>query len=256
MWGQFLPFSSPQTPILPEIVAQSSSIIVVMTATSPTPDQDLLTRVVSGLDFNDGQTVAMGPHHQGEVRLFELNEPGLPERIIIKKATGKGWRRWASLRTLRHEHTAYQRLCGVVGIPPCLGFVSNAYLVLGYVSGRPIKPGERLPQKALEQLKVTISNMHEQGVAHGDLKRHANILLTEADDLVVIDFGTAWLKKSGFHPLNHWVFKFLAQTDLNAWIKHKYLGYDGVDPIDQAILKRSGLERMLTYWRSRKRSKP
>ena len=227
-----------------------------MTSNSPAPDQDLLTRVVTSLDFKAGQPVAMGPHHQGEVRLFEVNEPGLPERIIIKKATGKGWRRWATSRTLKHEHTAYQRLQGMVGVPPCLGFVSNAYLVLGYISGRPINPGERLPERALGQLKETIQHMHGQGVAHGDLKRHANILLTDEDDLVVVDFGTAWLKKSGFHPFNHWVFRFLAQTDLNAWVKHKYLGYEQVDPIDQTSLRRSRLERMLTYWRSRKRSNP
>jgi len=64
--------------------------------------------------------------------------------------------------------------------------------------------------------------MHQLQVTHIDLKKKDNLLVTHDDKPCMIDFGTAVIKKSGFHPLNALLFKLAKRFDYNAWIKQKY----------------------------------
>ncbi len=220
---------------------------------SPTAIQEALAQFLAKLDFDSGVVVTDETHHQGEVRRFDPNDPMLPEHIIIKRPQGMGLRRRLSQQTLRREAKAYQRLAGVAGIPRCFGFYQDQYLVLEYIDGEPITPHHEIADVSWAGLLMTIQAMHAHGVAHGDLKKKDNLLITSGGEIYVIDLGTALVKRTGWHPINHRLFGFLAQTDLNAWVKHKYKGYEGVAVEDQAHLQRSWLERMLTQWRSRNR---
>lgn len=220
---------------------------------SPTAIQEALAQFLAKLDFEAGVLVTDETHHQGEVRRFDPNDPTLPEHIIIKRPQGTGLRRRLSQQTLRREAKAYQRLAGVAGIPRCFGFYQDEYLVLEYIDGQPIQTHAQINQSSWHNLLQTIQAMHAHGVAHGDLKKKDNLLITADGEIYVIDLGTALVKRTGWHPINHRIFRFLAQTDLNAWVKHKYKGYDGVAVEDQTYLQRSWLERMLTQWRSRNR---
>lgn len=270
--GTSWPNFESSTPILPEILAQSSSIIDPMTQI-PTPanppvDPNALAAYLKTLDFQAGQRVTHASHHQGEVRLFEPNHPDLPAKLIIKRPflktterqqglrLGREIKRWLSLYTLKREHSAYQRLDQVSGTPTCFGLFFETYLVLEFIDGQPLSETSNTDPSVFGHLRDTIDAMHAAGVAHGDLKRQDNILITPQGAPKVIDLGTALTKKTGFHPINHWLFAFLAQTDRNAWVKHKYSGYAGVDHEDAGYLKRSWLERVLSYWRSRNRANP
>jgi len=231
-------------------------------------DPEALAAYLETLDFRSGQPVTSASHHQGEVRRFEPGQANLPAQLIIKRPLSKetaqtqDWglgetiKRWASLYALKREHRAYQRLGAVSGIPLCYGFYSGQYLVLEWIDGQPLSELSTPDRSMLGQLRQTIDQMHTAGVAHGDLKRKENILVSAKGIPTIIDFGTALIKKEGFHPINHWMFALLAQTDRNAWIKHKYSGYEGIDPDDVSYLKRSWPERVLTHWRSRNRDKP
>lgn len=230
--------------------------------------QHALAAYLKTLDFQAGRRVTNASHHQGEVRLFEPNCPDLPAKLIIKRPFSKAsehrqgrrltWaiKRWLSLYTLKREHGAYQRLDQVSGIPACFGLFFETYLVLELIDGQPLSETSNFDSSVFIQLRDTIDAMHAAGVAHGDLKRQDNILITPQNVPKVIDLGTALVKKTGFHPVNHWLFAFLAQTDRNAWVKHKYSGYEGINHEDAGYLKRSWLERLLSYWRSRNRAKP
>lgn len=231
-------------------------------------DPKALVAYLQTLDFQSGQPVTNASHHQGEVRRFEPSQPNLPAQLIIKRPISKktaqtlGWglretiKRWASLHALKREYQAYERLATVSGIPICYGFYSGQYLVLEWIDGEPLSELGTADQSMFGQLRQTIDQMHAAGVAHGDLKRKENILVSADGIPVIIDFGTALIRKEGFHPINHWLFALLAQTDRNAWIKHKYSGYEGIDVNDVSYLKRSWPERALSYWRSRNRDKP
>ncbi len=87
-------------------------------------------------------------------------------------------------------------------------------------------------------------------MAHGDLKRKSNLMIDPDGHPVIVDFGTAVLRHPGWHPINHRLFEFMRQTDLNAWVKLKYAGYQNVSLDDRALLRRTWLERLLSRVRA------
>lgn len=185
--------------------------------------------------------------HQGQLLRYQDG----PVDVVIKCPQGRGLRGWWSRWTVRHEYRAYQRLDGVAGIPRCHGLIDDAFLVLDYIPAQSYRQAQIADRDAWFQALLTlIRRMHDCGVAHGDLKRKANLLVDAAGRPVVVDFGTAWLRQPGFRPFNAWLFRFLCRTDLNAYVKHKYHGrYAHVAPADRALLRYSRLESWINRWR-------
>ncbi len=166
--------------------------------------------------------------------------------LAVKTPTGRGPAWWLRQRALVREYRAYQRLSDLPGFAPCLGLVDDRYLVMAFVRGEPFRDA-RLEDREqfFEQLLAIVQAMHERGVAHGDLKRKANLMVDEHGQPMILDLGAAVVRKAGWRPLNHYLFDFLRQTDLNAWVKLKYGGYKDVAASDRAYLRRSRLERVL-----------
>ena len=202
--------------------------------------------LVRGLDFNTGRV--LGRSNQGDVRRVQLDG----QDLALKTPKGRGlpWR--LRRATLRREYRAYQRLAGVPGFAHCHGFIDDRILVLEFVDGVAFRSADIADRDGFFlRLLKTIDAMHARGVAHGDLKRKDNVLVGPEQRPVILDLGAAVLRRDGWHPLNRRLFEFMRQTDLNAWIKLKYGGYEGVSAADLKRLKRSGLERMLTRLRRR-----
>jgi len=207
---------------------------------------DSLSRAVPELDFERG--ILLGVSNQGEVRRFEID--GLD--LAIKQPKGRGLAWTVRATTLKHEYKAYQKLRGVVGIPACYGWFPGDRLVLEYVEGRSLREADIGPDSAyFDALLVLIRAMHARGVAHGDLKRKANLLADRQGNPVIFDFGTATLLKPGLRPINRRLFNLIRQTDLNAWIKLKYGSYENLKPEDQRLLRRTVIERFLSRLRRR-----
>ena len=157
--------------------------------------------------------------HQGDLHLCEIDG----QRIFVKAASGNLLLAFVRRLMLKREYRAYRRLEGVPGVPHCFGFYDGRYLVLTAIEGQTlrnavIKDRERFFRKLFEIIEA----MHSTGVAHGDLMRKENILVDPYECPVTVDFGMATIYRSGFHPVNHAAYRFLAQHDLNAWLKHKY----------------------------------
>ena len=168
--------------------------------------------------------------------------------LAVKQAAGTGPLLAINRHALKREFLAYRRLEGVAGVPHCLGMVRGRLLVLEYVPARPFRDAAVEPV-FFGRLFETIQAMHARGVAHGDLKRKANLMVDAQDRPVLLDFGAATLLRPGWHPVNRRLFEFMRQTDLNAWVKLKYGGYSGVSEADRAMLRRSWLERVLSRTR-------
>lgn len=157
--------------------------------------------------------------HQGDLHLAEVDG----HRVFVKAATGNPLA--ASIRSwmLRREYEAYRRLEDTPGIPRCYGFYDGCYLVIGAIDGRTLRDDViQDREKFFAQLFRIIDTMHARGVAHGDLMRKDNILVDSSEHPVLVDFGASIIYRRGFHPLNHVAYRFFAQHDLNAWVKHKY----------------------------------
>ncbi|MCC5866031.1 MAG: hypothetical protein JJU31_12990 [Wenzhouxiangella sp.] len=200
--------------------------------------------LIRSLNMSQGERLAAS--NQGEVRRHRIGELDL----AIKRPSGRGlaWR--LRRATLQREHEAYLRLQGLDGFAPCHGLFDRELLVLGHVSGQPFRDAAILDRERFFALLLTsIQAMHKRGVAHGDLKRKDNLLVTADGKPVILDLGAATLRKSGWHPLNQRLFAFMCQTDLNAWVKLKYGGYGNVPAQDAELLDRSWLERLLGHLR-------
>lgn len=217
--------------------------------------QRLSDQLMARLDFAQGILLTQG--YQAEVRRFPSSLTGWPSDLVIKAPSGRGLRRWISRKGLQREFDAYCRLGQMDGIPSCHGFSSGHRLILEAVDGQALSGLSQRPSDAFyATLLAQIQTMHERGVAHGDLKRKDNILMTAAGQPVILDFGTAVLRPHDWNPLKQRLFDFLKQTDLNAWIKLKYGGYTGLDPADQPLLQRGPVERFASAMARARRAKP
>jgi len=168
--------------------------------------------------------------------------------VAVKRSTGRGLVRLLRRYSLRNEYRAYRRLQGLVGIAECYGMVDQDTLVLAYIKGEPYRQAKLIDRDnwfiSLQQL---VDDIHALGVGHGDLKRKENLLAGSDGQPYVLDFGTAWLHRDGWHPFNHWLFRLSCKTDNNAVIKHKYHGnYADVKGRDLAQLNYTWPER---FWR-------
>ena len=104
-----------------------------------------------------------------------------------------------------------------------------------------------------EMLNI-IKAVHSRGVAHGDLKRKDNVLVTRDSKPCLIDFGVSVVRKQGFHPLNYFWHRFCHQHDFNAWLKHKYgRNLANMSPEDASLYRPLWVERLARmikpFWR-------
>jgi len=173
--------------------------------------------------------------------------------LIVKTAMGRGIVRKARERTLLREYQAYQRMVGLKGVPECHGMIDGAYLVIEFIRGTPYRHASWADRdRWFEEFLVVLRSFHERGVSHGDLKSKSNIMVTEDEKPCVIDFGTAFLRKPGFHPLNNWFFEHGKRMDINAWVKHKHHGrYENIAGEDLEMLDYSLIEYYIRKFRGR-----
>jgi len=176
-----------------------------------------------------------------------LKYSGDGKELLIKCPMGNGMVLRARQRSLLREHQAYQRLAGLAGVPECYGLVDGKYLAIEFIKGVHYRDAEFSDRdRWFTEFLGIIRGFHDRGVSHGDLKSKGNILVTEDERPCVIDFGTAFIHKTGFHPFNNRMFNLGKRLDLNAWVKHKYRGrYEDALGEDREILKYTWLERLV-----------
>lgn len=186
----------------------------------------------------------LGRGYQASVFLCETPQGAL----VIKQAHRSALLGGLGRAALRREHRAYERLRGVAGVPRSFGLVDDRCLVLQYVAGQSLHQGEaRLEnrQRFYERLLESIEAMHEAGVAHGDLKRKANILVGPGERPYVIDFGIARLRDERMSWWSRWLFDWFKQSDYNAWVKLKYRRrLRDLSPVDRERYRPLLLERV------------
>ena len=172
--------------------------------------------------------------------------------LAVKTPSGRGLGWYARRFSLLREHRAYRRIEGLPGFPRCLGLFEGRYLAIEYVRGellRQTTPDDR--ETFFGRLRTAIEAMHDRGVAHGDLKSRRNVIITDDGRPMIIDLGTAVIRKPGRHLLNRWLFDYMRQIDLNGWVKLKYGSYDRVDELDRHLVRRTRIERINNWARRR-----
>ncbi|SVA51115.1 uncharacterized protein METZ01_LOCUS103969 [marine metagenome] len=181
------------------------------------------------------------------------------QSLLIKRTNKIGaLTRRVSEHFIQHEYKIYQRLEGIAGIPKCYGLSDDGSLILEYIDGDSYREKEYILENRDQffvDLLALILSIHKAGVSHGDLKRKDNILIGENDQPYLIDFGTAMSLNSKNKFIKRWLYNFSKQTDLNAWIKHKYSRqYDQITEDDLAYYSSSKLDKLIRltrkFWRT------
>ena len=200
------------------------------------------------------------------VRLTNQGHQGIAFKVLVDgqsfliKRTNKigVFTRRVSEHFIQHEYKIYQRLEGIAGIPKCYGLSDDGSLILEYIDGSSYREKEYILENRDQffiDLLALILSIHKAGVSHGDLKRKDNILVGENDQPYLIDFGTAMSLNSKNKFIKRWLYNFSKQTDLNAWIKHKYSRqYDQITEDDLAYYSSSKLDKLIRltrkFWRT------
>jgi serine/threonine protein kinase len=182
------------------------------------PDARLAAELDAAIAAGSGRELGSG--YQASVHLYET----FAGAVVVKKPHRGALRGvWRAL--LRREHSVYERLRGIAGIPRSFGLVRDEYLALEFVAGPSLREheaniGDR--EAFFAKLLATLEAMHTAGVAHGDLKRKDNIIVGPGEQPYLIDFGIAVRRSATSTLFNRLVFAPLEQMDFNAWIKLKY----------------------------------
>ena len=204
-----------------------------MTTASAPPDLDALLPAIEAVVASGSNRLNAG--NQGAVYLLEHTG----RRLVVKAPSRRGPLGALQRRHLRHEHRAYERLHGIAGVPECYGLAGGRYLVLDYVEGSNARDAKLSDRDGFyDRALSVIQAMHARGVAHADLKRRDNIIVSAGEEPLLLDFGMSVLREPGFHPWNHYVFDLACRLDLNAWIKHKYRHRrDEISEVDRAYYR-------------------
>lgn len=203
-------------------------------------DQSELKQWIEESLSNNTNVLAEG--YQGKTLLYNIDET----KLVIKVPHGRGLIKYLHTRMLQHEARAYEKLKGLNGIPKCYGTIDNRYLALEFINGEPIRNKRPINNdQYFDSLFTIIAQMHNLGVAHMDLKKKDNLLVTQHDEPCVLDFGAAVIRKNGFHPINHFLYQIAVRFDYNAWIKHKYHNnMQNIDNKDTAYYQRTYIEKI------------
>ena len=195
------------------------------------------------------------------VRLTNQGHQGIAFKVLVDgqsfliKRTNKigVFTRRVSEHFIQHEYKIYQRLEGIAGIPKCYGLSDDGSLILEYIDGDSYREKEYTLENRDQffiDLLALILSIHEAGVSHGDLKRKDNILIGEKNQPYLIDFGAAMSLNSKNQFIKRWLYNFSKQTDLNAWIKHKYFRqYDEITKDDLTYYSSSKLDKFIRLTR-------
>ncbi|MFQ5876959.1 MAG: lipopolysaccharide kinase InaA family protein [Acidobacteriota bacterium] len=117
-------------------------------------------------------------------------------RAILKDFGDKTWPiRLLGRLQIRREARALDRLRGVPGVPRCYGRVGRFGLLMEGVDGERITRWCRFragrTARMFEDLTRLVAEIHARGVAHIDLRKRDNILITADGRPYVIDFNAS-----------------------------------------------------------------
>lgn len=167
------------------------------------------------------RVIHRGKGFQSSVYLVEIEG----QRAAVKdfSDTPGAFRRWVAPWLVAREIRALKALDGTPGVPQLFGRLGRRAFAMEFIEGRPIadfEPGELSP-RVLENVRKVIDAIHARGVAHGDLKRRSNLLVTPDERVVLIDFAAAIVGGRRFNAPANWLQKRMAEIDDKALAKIK-----------------------------------
>jgi len=141
--------------------------------------------------------------------------PGEPPVVCRDTASARWWARPASRWLARQEARALGALAGDAAFPALLAW-DGRQLVRSAIPGLTMREARPRDPAYFRQALRVLARMHRRGVAHNDLAREPNWLVTPQGAPAIIDFQLAWCD-----PARGRLFRLMAREDLRHLLKHK-----------------------------------
>lgn len=137
------------------------------------------------------------------------------EFVLRDAATARWWLAWLARRLCRREARALARLDGIMGTPRLVR-VGACDLRREWIEGRPMQVARPRNSDYYRAARRLVSALHRRGVAHNDLAKETNWLVTPTGLPAIVDFQLAFLSRRRGR-----FFRSLAREDLRHLLKHK-----------------------------------
>jgi len=123
----------------------------------------------------------------------------------------------------RREVAALRRVEGIPNVPRVLASPQPWMLVIEHVNAKSVTAldAPRLDREFFDRLTSLVDELHGRGLAHGDLEKLDNILVTPAMQPAVVDFAASVM--SGANPLAALALGHMQDNDRRAICKLKSL---------------------------------
>lgn len=125
------------------------------------------------------------------------------------------WTRPLATYLAGRERRALRRLAGVADTPDIL-FENRRYIVRSWIAGAPMEIAQPRDPAWYSAARLLLIRLHRQNIAHNDLAKQQNWLITEDGRPALIDFQLATVARRR----TRW-FRTLAREDLRHLLKHK-----------------------------------
>jgi predicted Ser/Thr protein kinase len=141
-------------------------------------------------------------------------EAGL-ELVIRDTRRARWWTAWVARRLCRREARALARLDGLPGTPRLIA-ADRRTLRREWIEGRPMQLARPRDPGYFRAARTLLARLHRRGVAHNDLAKEPNWLVTPMGAPALVDFQLALVA-----PRRGCLFRALAREDLRHLLKHK-----------------------------------
>lgn len=150
--------------------------------------------------------------HLGMVRL----ESRAGTSVVVRDTrAARCWLRWLARHLAQREAAALAALAGTPGVPRLLRF-DGQVLEREYLPGAPMQVARPADPAYFRASAALLRRVHRAGVAHNDLAKEPNWLVTPQGLPALVDFQLASLDaRRGAR------FRLLAREDLRHLLKHK-----------------------------------
>ncbi len=135
--------------------------------------------------------------------------------VLRNTATARWWIGWLARGLCRREARALARLDGLPGTPRLLA-ADGRSLRREWIEGRPMQLARPRDPQYFRAARALIVRLHRRGIAHNDLAKEPNWLVTPAGAPAVVDFQLALVA-----PRRGRFFRALAREDVRHLLKHK-----------------------------------
>jgi RIO-like serine/threonine protein kinase len=122
---------------------------------------------------------------------------------------------WLACRLLAREANALLALDSLAGVPGLVRFAPS-WLEREFVDGKPMQDAKPYDVNYFKAASRLLRRMHRLGVAHNDLAKEPNFLVTPDGQPAIVDFQLATISRRRGK-----LFRMLAREDIRHLLKHK-----------------------------------